>query len=231
MRLTICVLALAIGLAVSPSSADASYEVLWSLSHQEDFFRGQLVTIQNLIGDIDGDGALEIVGLSADKRSIKIADSSSGYVELTLVSPLGYWGYFSLFDIDGDGKLEVIADAYSGVGGAQDLVAIGFLGVAGVSDEQGAPSVSLLSVSPNPFNRSISFRLDVRTHSNVRIQLFDLAGRMVKVACDQACEPGVAALNWDGTTLQGNLAASGVYFYRVEADGALIKADKLVIAR
>lgn len=224
------VFGLALALAVLPTPAKAGYQVLWSVStHNDaptDITYGQ-VPHEPISGDIDGDGASEIIGLSLDATLLKIVDSNSGYVELSLPSPTGSWLEPSLFDVDGDGRPEVLAVALSGQ--PMQLVAIGFVGVAGVSAEYPGTPVSVLSVSPSPSGGPIAFGLGIRQRSHVSIRMFDLAGRLVKVAADEMRDPGSAIVTWDGTAADGARVSSGVYFYRVEADGAVVKADKVII--
>lgn len=234
MKSTVAILALLAGVGILPLSAHAGYEVLWSFQMQNgdpsDVFFGQRLTVQNLVGDIDGDGALEIVGLSLNYGLLRVLDSSSGYIELSLQSSLGTWRDPALFDVNGDGRPEILAREDNGLGMGR-LVAVGFMGVAGVSEENKAPGVSVVRVTPIPSGGPVAFNLDVTQRCHVRLRMFDLSGRLLKVTSDQLCEPGVAVISWDGTTSEGRPAVSGVYFYRIEADGALVKADKIVVTR
>jgi flagellar hook assembly protein FlgD len=64
----------------------------------------------------------------------------------------------------------------------------------------------------------------------VRITIFDAAGRRVRLLIDEKYEAGENSVEWDGTLDGGGAAASGVYFYRIEA-GSLDEARKMVLLR
>jgi hypothetical protein len=68
--------------------------------------------------------------------------------------------------------------------------------------------------SPNPATSitTIAYRIPARTH--VRLVLYDLQGRMVRVLVDAWQEPGQHELEVDTRTL-----SKGVYLYRMQADG------------
>lgn len=64
---------------------------------------------------------------------------------------------------------------------------------------------------PNPFNPVTAITYGVPTASRVRVSVFDLLGRMVATLADGDFEPGFHTVRWTAD------AASGVYFYRVDA--------------
>jgi flagellar hook assembly protein FlgD len=50
----------------------------------------------------------------------------------------------------------------------------------------------------------------------VRLAIHDATGRLVKVLLDGAIEPGWRRATWDGRNAQGQPAAAGVYFTKLE---------------
>lgn len=72
---------------------------------------------------------------------------------------------------------------------------------------------------PNPFSRSTQIRMGIPSRSPVRLEVFDLFGRRVRLLADRAFEPGYYSLDWDGRTDGGVRAAAGVYMYRLSAAG------------
>jgi flagellar hook assembly protein FlgD len=57
-------------------------------------------------------------------------------------------------------------------------------------------------------------------NSLVTISIYDVAGRRLRTVADGiACSAGEHAVEWDGCTDEGTPAASGVYFYSIEAAG------------
>ena len=83
---------------------------------------------------------------------------------------------------------------------------------------------------PNPFNNStvIPFRLGNQT--KVRLQIYNLTGQKVARLLDERREAGAHAVQWSGEDDAGRSLASGVYFYRLEAD-ELQFTRKLVLLR
>jgi hypothetical protein len=89
---------------------------------------------------------------------------------------------------------------------------------AGVED---APRVVALDVGPgvpNPFRGAVRWELSLDRGTPWRATIVDAAGRLVRRL--QEPRPGVGAIEWDGNDDAGHPSTSGVYFLRVEADGA-----------
>ena len=71
---------------------------------------------------------------------------------------------------------------------------------------------------PNPFNPAtiISFTLPVDSH--VTIEIYNVAGQLVRTLVDRNRRAGIYSATWDGRTDDGHIAGSGAYVYRVRAD-------------
>jgi len=65
---------------------------------------------------------------------------------------------------------------------------------------------------PNPFNPVTTINYDVPTESQVRIDLYDLSGRLVSTFVNRKQPAGYYSISWDATRY-----SSGVYFYRIQA--------------
>lgn len=70
---------------------------------------------------------------------------------------------------------------------------------------------------PNPFNASTNITFGVDTKSNVNLSVYNLAGQLVETLIDDIRKPGTYTVRWNAGEL-----SSGVYFYRLEADGKVI---------
>jgi uncharacterized protein (DUF362 family) len=68
---------------------------------------------------------------------------------------------------------------------------------------------------PNPFNPSTSIGFSVPRSGTVRLEVFNTSGQIVDVLVDGYLPAGSHLKRWDGSR-----CASGVYFYRLRADGA-----------
>ncbi|MBI4364619.1 MAG: hypothetical protein HY568_04245 [Candidatus Latescibacteria bacterium] len=88
----------------------------------------------------------------------------------------------------------------------------------------------LYDAAPNPFNPFTSIRFSLSRPAHVRLFVFDVSGARVRSLADAPMPPGLHRLTWDGRDDRGRSAASGAYFYRLEADG-VTEAKKLILLR
>lgn len=90
--------------------------------------------------------------------------------------------------------------------------------VTDVTDVTSLPrSFELYQNYPNPFNPSTTIAYDIPALSRVSVQVFNMVGQLVTTLVDQEQAPGRYSIVWNGRTDKGGLAASGVYFYRINA--------------
>jgi hypothetical protein len=75
-------------------------------------------------------------------------------------------------------------------------------------------SFTLLGNYPNPFNPSTTIRFAIPESGHVRLAVYDMLGREMKVLVNGTLEAGTHAATFDA----GNLV-SGIYLYRVAAQG------------
>jgi hypothetical protein len=79
---------------------------------------------------------------------------------------------------------------------------------------------------PNPFNGSTIIRFGLPAETSVRLELFDVLGRSVRVLTNATWGAGSHEL-----TLNAQDLSSGVYFYRLEARPAAAAAGFTVARR
>ncbi len=83
---------------------------------------------------------------------------------------------------------------------------------------------------PNPFNPSTEIRFSLPHRCAVRLNVFDSAGRLIRVLHDGTLGPGRHSIVWDGTNNAGRTVGSGVYFYRLCAGKEAI-SKKMVLLK
>ncbi len=83
---------------------------------------------------------------------------------------------------------------------------------------------------PNPFNQSSRIRFSIPTRTNVRLTIYNILGQAVKDWPVQNLPAGTYSLDWDGLTRAGIPAATGIYFYRLEA-GEFVQTRKMVLLK
>jgi hypothetical protein len=82
-----------------------------------------------------------------------------------------------------------------------------------------APQVDRLHQNfPNPFNPLTRIRLSLAGTAEVRLRVYDTAGRLVVTLMDGRLTPGHWTFVWDGKSRHGKQCSSGIYFYTVESD-------------
>ncbi len=97
-------------------------------------------------------------------------------------------------------------------------------------------SVILHQNYPNPFNQNTIIRFylpDIGIQpAEVRLEIYDILGRRVKMLVNERRYPGEHEVVWDGNSDSGNTLSSGVYFYRLYVSGIeFSKPKKLILMK
>ncbi len=83
-----------------------------------------------------------------------------------------------------------------------------------------------LSASPNPFNSITNIRFTTRQREYVRLTIYNLEGRLVKVMTDQQYEPGHHSIQFNAIALP-----SGIYFAHIVTEGGFVATQKLMLLK
>jgi len=67
---------------------------------------------------------------------------------------------------------------------------------------------------PNPFNPTTTIRYDIPKASQVTLTIYNMNGQVVERLVSQKQEPGFYSVSWGARNV-----STGVYFYRIQADG------------
>jgi hypothetical protein len=93
----------------------------------------------------------------------------------------------------------------------------------------GTGSTGSHAVYPNPFTAGTTFQLSLPKSSNIRIVVYDLLGKPVRVLYDG---PHDAAENspvpWDGNDETGRPVEPGIYICTLFAENVFVKGVKVV---
>jgi hypothetical protein len=96
---------------------------------------------------------------------------------------------------------------------------------------EAAPALRVeMSARPNPFHASTAISYSLVEEGRVRLTVFDVTGRRVRLLLDARQGPGDHAVAWDGTTADGRRAAFGQYLIRLEA-GDQTQVRKVLFVR
>lgn len=72
---------------------------------------------------------------------------------------------------------------------------------------------------PNPFNPTTTISFQMPEAGQVRLAIYNALGQEVQTLVQEFRDAGNHAVVWNGRDALGRQVASGVYFYRLEADG------------
>ena len=85
------------------------------------------------------------------------------------------------------------------------------------------------ATSPNPFSAQTAISFGLPVEGNVRVNVFDMTGRLVNTLANEEMAAANHTLVWDGTDVHGNVVGAGVYFCRLEAAGQVLTQKMLKV--
>jgi hypothetical protein len=83
---------------------------------------------------------------------------------------------------------------------------------------------------PNPFDSEVNINYAISFESNVRIEIYDIKGQLVKTLLNENQNEGDYSVVWDGNYENGTPAESGVYVYVIQANDKRIE-NKISLVR
>jgi hypothetical protein len=83
---------------------------------------------------------------------------------------------------------------------------------------------------PNPFNPNTTINFTLPKNEDVRLTVFDLAGRTVKTLINGTLGQGTHTVTWNARNDLGQIVPSGVYIYKLEA-AEFIGARKMIVLK
>ena len=140
------------------------------------------------------------------------------------------WGY------PDQTRAEILHDMWTTYGRCPPVDMTTDAGVVSVTSAVAAPVVSsgpglsLAQNAPNPIRSGdtrIAFRLPGTTR--VIVDVTDVQGRQVRRLLDEVRLKGPHSVAWDGRDERGRAVASGVYLYRLQADGRVLSKRMIVL--
>ena len=94
------------------------------------------------------------------------------------------------------------------------------MSASGVDDElPTATSTALVGIIPNPFNPQTKISFDLAHEGPVKLEVYDVQGRLVRTLVDGSRSAGRHTETWNGINDAGGQAASGMYLARLSSGG------------
>ncbi|UCH62731.1 MAG: T9SS type A sorting domain-containing protein [Fidelibacterota bacterium] len=102
----------------------------------------------------------------------------------------------------------------------------------GIADQIPAvPSrFSLAQNFPNPFNPSTTIAYSLNKAADVEMAVYNILGQKIRTLVNKNLQAGEYSAQWNGRNNEGNLVASGIYFYQLVA-GDQIQVRKMLLMR
>lgn len=83
---------------------------------------------------------------------------------------------------------------------------------------------------PNPFNPITNIRYDIPEVSDVKIDIYNLAGKKVKTLVSSNHQPGRYKIQWNATNESGAPVSTGMYIYKIRAKD-FVSVKKLLLMK
>jgi len=146
--------------------------------------------------------------------------TASGFTGTVTDARVRFW--FAPYDAAGDiffidgVKLELLPVAVTGVdeGALASAPEIG-----AVTNEVIPTEFSLSANYPNPFNPSTTIEYGVPEDAEIRLTVYNMLGQELITLAEGMHTPGRYSVVWDAKDGTGKSVSSGVYFYRINANG------------
>jgi hypothetical protein len=83
---------------------------------------------------------------------------------------------------------------------------------------------------PNPFTYTTKIEFETDKDHQVRLNIFDYSGRLIKILLNSRLSAGSYSYTWDGTNASGAKVPGGIYFYVLMADNQKL-SKKMIFLR
>jgi hypothetical protein len=189
--------------------------------------------------DYDGNGKIEgtqveVQGLLNRLKAILPQDASGNPVTMMSDSlkvknhpeyVQGIWDYYFVLN---DGSMGVHNATYA-VALLQKALGTYPLDVKPVGGD--VPKTYALNQNyPNPFNPSTTISFALPKNEQVKLEVYDILGNLVKTMVNQQMGAGTYQVVWNGVDQNGARVASGVYLYRLQA-GSFSTVKKMLMVK
>ena len=217
--------AAAIGLTAAPFNTTTDLEFL---PHMDGFPNGRRLEDDVTTIELQAVGGLVLAAVGLPEDDATAADYSD-LASPQLVSELRFVAGPTRNDLEIRDDFPYLPNPHRGFDYVRQLTApaprANFPTASGLGI--GAPTGMLLNAPfPNPTSGASTVQFQVARAADVRIDVYDVRGRLVQTLADQRYTAGEHDVRWDASGL-----ASGTYLYRLVVDGEVVGARQATVAR
>jgi subtilisin-like proprotein convertase family protein len=182
-------------------------------------------------------GNLEIELTSPGGTTVLLHDQSGGHSSDIVgwypdgLTPASGLNAFIGEDIFGDWTLTIRDYAYGMTGVLNEwCLEIGYAPSTSAADDRDLPRQLVLEANyPNPFNPMTTIAFALPKTTQVQLRVYDLSGKLVTTLAEETLSAGQHEVIWTGRDDTGRQAASGMYFYRLVAEGQTLVGKMLML--
>ncbi|MCP4568281.1 MAG: S8 family serine peptidase [FCB group bacterium] len=100
-----------------------------------------------------------------------------------------------------------------------------------VAGEGALPDIfALYQNRPNPFNPATEINFSLPRASEATVTIYNITGQVVATPISEMLDAGYHTVVWDGKNADGRSVASGIYFYRLQAE-EFVQTRKMMLVR
>jgi len=181
-------------------------------------------------GIVDTEEAYESVLVRVEDVTVADDNPDDWLVESTGSCRVGRWGGYSYMPFLGDelhvtGVVGALADLHKIQPRDDDDIEY----TSGVPDDELPTVVSLSQNLPNPFGGDTGIAYTLPADSDVLLQVFNVAGKVVRTLVDGPQPAGKWNVAWDGKDEDAHPVSNGVYFYRLKTGSKTIEKRMVLL--
>ncbi|PKL83194.1 MAG: glycosyl hydrolase [Ignavibacteriae bacterium HGW-Ignavibacteriae-3] len=208
-------------------AVDGSYGTRWS----SQFSDPQWITID--FGTPVQFNEVRLMWENAYGKEYLIQVSNDNVNWTTVITQTNGTGGYEKYEVSGNSRYLRVYGTKRGTAYGYSLYEIEVFNniTSDVSDEEdNLPfNFSLSNNYPNPFNPSTNIEYSLPKAGQIKIEIYNSIGQLVNVLEDSFRNPGNHKIIWNGRNSYGNPVSSGIYFYRMSAEGfTLVKKMALI---
>ena len=187
--------------------------------------------------DIDNDGDIDLLGTAWAGDDIAIWLNQGGspvtWRKKTIDNVFnGAWPIVSS-DLNGDGYADILvgADVLGGPGTSAPLTWWENSLTTGINrdDDHLQMGFELRQNYPNPFNPSTNINFTIRENSHIKLEIYDVMGKLVSKLINTTLSAGTHFIEWNGKNQQNHNVGSGLYIAKLSDDESTQQIKMLLL--
>ena len=194
--------------------------------------------IYSLDEDLTGDGIVEFYVLANygsvenPRQTLKIIDITNGNIIFKRDDESFYYTYAVVWDADNDGMLELSYAKYDYPAMENYLYEVYSTGISSSLNSESLHTLSfkLEQNFPNPFNPTTTIQFNLNKPANVKIDIFNVEGKLVNQIVNDYRKSGTHKVLWNGRNSKGVQVSSGTYYYRITNNNN-VQTKKMILLK